>query len=447
MEIPHSGYFRNATPADPQFSWKLADVIDAINKQSAVTERQGNLNPKGQPDPPPNIQSVTATGANGVLHVSIQDQSANLNRGVNYYVEHSAFPDFRDSQVRNIGDSRSADFTIGNATRYVRAYSAYPSSPPSAHVYHGRAVAPTPVSGGGNVGPPAWLPSQGSGTGAPGQVGVGPGPLPSRNSATGVQWTGRAAGGPSGPLSTGIPVSPSGNGLSPSGGGGGGSSPSISETSIAPCETLSMIAGTGNAITGVTATTYSARVMGFVLRYTPIHANSGSATINENSIGAVAITQNGTTALAGGELQVGRTYLLEFDGTQYQIVGPSLPISAVVLASDASGNPETAALADGDIYIGQGTGLPAAKAVSGDATLADTGALTLKTVNADVGTFGDTSDVAQVTVNAKGLITAVASVAISFPAGVPPGTYAGTIAGTADLITGAVTGTCEITLP
>lgn len=42
-----------------------------------------------------------------------------------------------------------------------------------------------------------------------------------------------------------------------------------------------------------------------------------------------------------------------------------------------------------------------------------TGAMTLATVNADVGTFGDATHVAQVTVNAKGLVTAVTEVAIS----------------------------------
>lgn len=422
MEIPHAGYFRNATPSDPQFSWKLADVIDAINKQSAITEQQGNLNPKGQPNTPPNVQSVTATGANGTLHVSIEDQSADLNKGVNYYVEHSAFADFRDSQVRNIGDSRSADFPIGNATRYVRAYSAYPSSPPSAHVYHGSPVAPIAVNGGGSVGPPAWLPSQGSGTGAPGQFGVGPGILPRRTAESGVLFTGRAAGGPSGPLSTGIPVAPSGNGLAPSGGGGGGSSPSISETVIAPCEALSSVAGT-NTIVAVTATPYSTLAVGFVVRLIPANTNSGATTLNVNSIGAKAVTKNGTTALAGGELQAGEAYVLLYDGTRFQIVG--------LMAS----------------------------MVSGDLTIAATGVGTLATVNPDVGSFGDSTHTVTVTVNAKGLITSITVNAITFPAptmaqiisalGYTPAesgvTATGTISGTADLITGAVTGTCSVT--
>ena len=51
--------------------------------------------------------------------------------------------------------------------------------------------------------------------------------------------------------------------------------------------------------------------------------------------------------------------------------------------------------------------------MSGDATLADTGAFTLATVNSDVGTFGSATAIPAITVNAKGLITAVATNSIT----------------------------------
>lgn len=47
------------------------------------------------------------------------------------------------------------------------------------------------------------------------------------------------------------------------------------------------------------------------------------------------------------------------------------------------------------------------KSMSGDATLANTGALTLATVNSNVGSFGSATAAPAVTVNAKGLVTAV----------------------------------------
>ncbi len=51
--------------------------------------------------------------------------------------------------------------------------------------------------------------------------------------------------------------------------------------------------------------------------------------------------------------------------------------------------------------------------MSGDATLADTGAFTLATVNSNVGQFGSSTAIPVVTVNAKGLVTAVSTQNIS----------------------------------
>lgn len=61
-------------------------------------------------------------------------------------------------------------------------------------------------------------------------------------------------------------------------------------------------------------------------------------------------------------------------------------------------------------FTGDATG---SNTVDGSANVA-TG-LTLATVNSNVGTFGDATHVAQIAVNAKGLITAVTAIAIAFP--------------------------------
>lgn len=81
---------------------------------------------------------------------------------------------------------------------------------------------------------------------------------------------------------------------------------------------------------------------------------------------------------------------------------------------------------NGEILIGQAGNVPGAHAVGGDATLADDGTMTLDTVNGNVGTFGDATHVARVTVNGKGLVTAVSAVAISGGGG----------GGTVDSVTG-----------
>ena len=51
--------------------------------------------------------------------------------------------------------------------------------------------------------------------------------------------------------------------------------------------------------------------------------------------------------------------------------------------------------------------------MSGDATLADTGAITLATVNSNVGQFGSSTAIPIVTANAKGLVTAVSTASIT----------------------------------
>lgn len=74
----------------------------------------------------------------------------------------------------------------------------------------------------------------------------------------------------------------------------------------------------------------------------------------------------------------------------------------------------------GNVLIGSGTAW-VSHAFSGDFTIGNTGVATLATVNSNVGTFGDSSHVAQVTVNGKGLITAVANVSVSGGGGVSLG--------------------------
>lgn len=61
------------------------------------------------------------------------------------------------------------------------------------------------------------------------------------------------------------------------------------------------------------------------------NANTGAATLNVDSAGAKAITKNGTTALAAGDIPAGSIWELCYDGTQFQLVG-----QIVVSATDAA---------------------------------------------------------------------------------------------------------------
>lgn len=101
--------------------------------------------------------------------------------------------------------------------------------------------------------------------------------------------------------------------------------------------------------------------------------------------------------------------------------GIPLLTSGVPSASNVTNDAQTKAAivpntapASGQLLVGNAIGTAYAPVgMSGDATLASTGAITLATVNGDVGTFGSATSAGVFTVTAKGLITAASSATIT----------------------------------
>lgn len=94
---------------------------------------------------------------------------------------------------------------------------------------------------------------------------------------------------------------------------------------------------------------------------------------------------------------------------------PSFQTPAVV-------SPSSISLTQNHILVGNGSNLAADVALSGDATIVSSGALTLSTVNGNVGSFGSSTSIPSFTVNAKGLITAASGNVVIAPAGTLTGT-------------------------
>ncbi len=113
-----------------------------------------------------------------------------------------------------------------------------------------------------------------------------------------------------------------------------------------------------------------------------------------------------------------------------------------VLLGQGTGNiAATAAMTDGQLLVGQSTADPLPKTLSGDATLAATGALTLATTGVTATSYGDASHVATFTVDAKGRLTAAASPSISLTnANLQAGSYTN-ITGVGTLTAGTWNGT------
>lgn len=363
----------------PVWGPRLYEAFNAVQQQTSRIETQGNLNATGEPPvpPPPDALNVT-NGPSGEYQIAIT-HNGEFNRGTSFHVQWDTSPHFTNPHNIDLGASRNdSSLYLPGQTAHFRASTASPSGANSAWTYHGSQNRPTPVIGGVRG---VRAPGMGSGTGAPGDQSGGPGPIQARNHQAGYDWKAqqRTAGAGVGASAQGTPAGAGASAIS--GGGGGGGGITLSETQIAAAETLTTIAGTGNAITGVTVPAYSARALDFVIRYIPIHDNSGATTINENGIGAVAITKNGTSALVGGELVTGKTYFLMWDGTEYQIVGILAPISATVLASDSHGVPIAAVLSTGKIWIGSAGNLPVAQTPSGDISVTAGGVVTVTGVN------------------------------------------------------------------
>lgn len=173
ISVKNSSFLRSL----PNFGQKLVESLQGIVDGHNTVEQQGNFNSTGDPQPPPNIQGINVQAANGHFQVSINHQGP-IYRGVRYYVEHASNPNFTDPHIVPMHDSRNANVYLGNVTRYWRGYAAYPQSGPGSPAYHGGSQ-PIAVTGGGTAGP-AFLKSQGSGTGLPGEGLSGPGPVPFR---------------------------------------------------------------------------------------------------------------------------------------------------------------------------------------------------------------------------------------------------------------------------
>ncbi len=427
MKLPNLPWLRKlSTPEIPDLGLRLHSIFQAVARQSQAISEQGNYNPQGQPEAPPPVQGITVSAENGFHTVTLTDQNSGTRRGVNYWLERDTSPDFPNPHPIDLGQSRHHTEQLGNGTYYWRGFNSYGSSAATKPVYHG-GTTPIGVNAGGSIGPPPSLPSQGSGTGAPGQGLVGPGPVLKRSEISGgPNWRDQGPG--PGRRST----STAGGGVAPPSAtpGGGPSGLPLSEAAISDCETLVSVAGT-NTITATTANPYASLAANFLVRFIPANTNAGAVTLNVNSIGAKAVTKNGTTALSGGELLAGKEYIALYDGTRFQVLGSIAPASAKVLASDANGVPTAAALATNKIYIGDGSNLPAEQTMSGDATLAASGALTLANTGVTPNNYGDNTHVAAFSVDSKGRITGASDVAISFPTSLPPsGAAGGSLAGT-----------------
>ena len=169
-------------------------------------------------------------------------------------------------------------------------------------------------------------------------------------------------------------------------------------------------AGSTDAYVVTLTPAITAYVPGVGYRFKANTANTGSATVNFNGVGAVALKKAAgglTTDLATNDIRANQWVDVVYDGVN----GSMLVQSG--LGNAASGGSGTPGGSPGQVQYNN-AGAFGGFTTSGDATInTGTGALTLATVNGNVGSFGSATAVGTFTVNAKGLVTAAGSTTVT----------------------------------
>ena len=108
--------------------------------------------------------------------------------------------------------------------------------------------------------------------------------------------------------------------------------------------TIATVSGT-DTLTGSLTPAIVAYATGNLFSFVAVATNTGAATINLNSLGAKSITKSGTTALAAGDIVSGQLYLIEYDGTRFQLINPSTstPSGILPIANGGTGTTGTTA--------------------------------------------------------------------------------------------------------
>ena len=85
---------------------------------------------------------------------------------------------------------------------------------------------------------------------------------------------------------------------------------------------LSSVAGT-NVITGNLTPAIASYVAGQMFSFLSAGANTGAVTLNINGVGAIAVTKLGSTALAAGDIPANTIIIVQYDGSEFQLVAPA----------------------------------------------------------------------------------------------------------------------------
>ena len=96
-------------------------------------------------------------------------------------------------------------------------------------------------------------------------------------------------------------------------------SANLSQVQSTVVKLLASVSGT-DTITAVGSPTVAAYAAGQMFYFVAAGDNTGAVTINIDSLGAKAVTRDGSVALAAGDIKSGEVVVIVYDGTRFQVV-------------------------------------------------------------------------------------------------------------------------------
>jgi hypothetical protein len=143
---------------------KISQALEYIVNGFNQGMTNAGINAGGAMPAPPRIGSLSVqTCPGGFAYFNIQD-NGNIQRNIEYFVEHADNAAFTNAHTVSLGASRNGlPLYIGNDTRYFRAYSMYPGSNQTSKPINFGGTVPTALTGGGSNAP-NFTSSAGAGT-------------------------------------------------------------------------------------------------------------------------------------------------------------------------------------------------------------------------------------------------------------------------------------------
>lgn len=152
---------------------------------------------------------------------------------------------------------------------------------------------------------------------------------------------------------------------------------------------VATVGGTADAITLTPSPAIAAYAAGQQFSFIASGANTGAVTVDVSGLGAKAVTKFGTTALVAGDIPAGVVVDVEYDGTQFQLMGVKAPSNLTMNTARILGRTTAGTGAVEELTFSEAGAVPAGTVLDFAGTAAPTGYLGCDGSNVSRATYAD----------------------------------------------------------